>query len=43
MRKEGFNIQKTKDPIFTYLPNGSGYVLLTEDIYDKIMKGKYRY
>jgi citronellyl-CoA synthetase len=43
MKKEGFNIQKTKDPIYAYLPESSGFILLTEDIYDKIMKGKYRY
>ena len=43
MKKEGFNIHKTKDPIYVYLPESSGYILLTEDIYDKIMKAKYRY
>jgi len=43
MKKEGFNIHKTEDPIYAYLPENSGYTLLTEDIYDKIMKGKYRY
>ena len=43
MKKEGFNINKTKDPIYVYLPENSGYVILTEDIYNEIMNGKYRY
>jgi citronellyl-CoA synthetase len=43
MKKEGFNINKTKDPIYAYLPENSGYVILTEDIYNEIMNGKYRY
>ena len=43
MKKENFDINKTNDAIYTYLPESSGYVLLTKDIYNKIMESKFRF
>ena len=41
MKKAGFDITKTNNPIYVLLPRSSGYTLLTEEIYNKI--GQYRF
>jgi citronellyl-CoA synthetase len=41
MKKAGFDITKTNNPIYVLLPGSSGYTLLTEEIYNKI--GEYRF
>jgi citronellyl-CoA synthetase len=43
MKKIGFNIKKTNNPIYVYLPGSSKYTLLTEDIFENILEGKYRF
>jgi len=43
MKKIGFNIKKTNDPIYVYLPGSSIYTLLTERIYENILNRKYRF
>jgi citronellyl-CoA synthetase len=43
MKKVGFNIRKTNDPIFVLLPGKSDYVPLTEEIYSDIINKKYRF
>jgi len=43
MKKIGFNIKKTNDPIYVYLPRSTKYTLLTEKIYENILEGKYRF
>ncbi|MFW9880786.1 MAG: AMP-binding protein [Candidatus Thorarchaeota archaeon] len=43
MKKVGFNIRKTEDPIYVLLPNTSEYTLLTEEIHSNIMNEKYRF
>jgi len=43
LKKEGFNINKVKDPLFVLLPGASEYQPLTRDIYAKIMAGEYRF
>jgi citronellyl-CoA synthetase len=43
MKKVGFDITKTNDPIYVLLPESSEYAFLTEDIYNNIMDGKYRF
>ena len=43
MKKIGFDITKTSDPIYVRLPNDSEYVLLTEEIYKKILREDYRF
>jgi len=41
MKKVGFNINKTNDSIYVLLPRSSEYTLLTEEIYENILRGKY--
>ncbi|MFX1277889.1 MAG: long-chain-acyl-CoA synthetase [Promethearchaeota archaeon] len=43
MKKVGFNINKTKDPIYVLLPKTSSYTLLTEKIFKDIVEKKYRF
>jgi citronellyl-CoA synthetase len=43
MKKDGFDIIKTNDPIYVLLPNQSEYTLLTEEVYSKIINGSYRF
>ena len=43
MKKVGFDITKTKDPIYVLLPKSSEYTLLTDEIYNDINLGKYRF
>ena len=43
MKKVGFNISKTNDPVYVLLPRSSGYTILTEEIYENILQGKYRF
>ncbi|MFW9867963.1 MAG: long-chain-acyl-CoA synthetase [Candidatus Thorarchaeota archaeon] len=43
MKKIGFNIKKTDDPIYVLLPNSSDYTLLTEKIYSDIVNKNYRF
>ncbi len=43
MKKVGFDISKTEDPIYVLLPNRSDYTLLTEQIYKDIVNKKYRF
>jgi acyl-CoA synthetase (AMP-forming)/AMP-acid ligase II len=43
LKREGFNIHKVKDPLFTLLPGASEYQPLTKDIYVKILAGEYRF
>jgi len=43
MKKIGFNIKKTNNPIYVYLPGSNKYTLLTEKIYENIPNRKYRF
>ncbi len=43
MKKIGFNIKKTNNPIYVYLPRSAKYTLLTERIYENILNRKYRF
>jgi len=43
MKREGFDINQTKDTIYVYLPGSSGYTHMTEEIYNNINNGKYRF
>ncbi|NVM55418.1 MAG: long-chain-acyl-CoA synthetase [Candidatus Helarchaeota archaeon] len=43
MKKAGYDLNKTRDLIYVLLPKSSGYTLLTEAIYDNIIKGRYRF
>lgn len=43
MKKVGFDITETDDPIYVLLPNSSEYTLLTNEIYNEINLGKYRF
>ncbi|MHA2260485.1 MAG: hypothetical protein ACXACO_21155 [Promethearchaeota archaeon] len=43
MKKIGFDIKKTNDPIYVLLPDSSEYTLLTEEIHSSIMNEKYRF
>jgi len=43
MKKVGFNINETKDPIYILLPKSSEYTLLTDEIYKELNLGKYRF
>jgi len=43
MKKVGFDISKTNDPIYVLLPQSSEYALLTEEIHKNIINGKYRF
>ena len=43
MKKIGFNIKKTNNPIYVYLPGSTEYTLLTERNYKNILNRKYRF
>jgi len=43
MKKIGFNIKKTNNPIYVYLPRSTKYTLLTEAIYENILNRKYSF
>jgi citronellyl-CoA synthetase len=43
MKKEGFDLNKTNDKIYVFLPGSSEYTLLTKEIYEDIINGKYRF
>ena len=43
MKKVGFHITKTKDPIYVLLPKSSNYSLITEEIYSDIVNENYRF
>jgi len=43
MKKVGFDITKTEDPIYVLLPKSSEYTLLTDEIYNNLNLGKYRF
>ncbi len=43
MKKIGFDITETSDPIYVQIPNNSEYALLTEEIYKKILSEEYRF
>jgi citronellyl-CoA synthetase len=43
MKKIGFNIKKTTNPIYVYLPGSTKYTLLTESIYENILNRKYKF
>ncbi|MFX1531365.1 MAG: long-chain-acyl-CoA synthetase [Promethearchaeota archaeon] len=43
MKKIGFNVGKTEDPIYVLLPGSSEYTLLTKEIHSNIMNEKYRF
>ena len=43
LKKEAFNLDEIKDPLYVLLPNSSGYKLLTEEIYDGILNSKYNF
>ena len=41
MKKVGFDITNSNDPIYVLLPRSSQYILLTENIYTDIINEKY--
>ena len=43
MKKIGFDITKTKDPVYVLLPGSSDYTLLTEKIYSNIINKNCRF
>jgi len=43
MKKDGFNINITDDPIYVLLPRTTEYILLTEQVYSDIIAQKYRF
>jgi citronellyl-CoA synthetase len=43
LKEEGYNINKTNDPIFVLLPDCSNYTPLTKEIYEGINRGKYKF
>jgi citronellyl-CoA synthetase len=43
MKKVGFNINKTSDPVYVLLPESPNYTLLTPEIYENIINSKYRF
>jgi citronellyl-CoA synthetase len=43
LKREMYDITKTKDPIYVLLPNNSEYTLLTTEIYSKIMNAVYNF
>ncbi len=42
MKKVGFDINKTSDPVYVLLPENPNYTLLTQEIYKNILNLKYR-
>jgi len=43
LKQEGYNVNKIEDPLYIILPGSSKYIPLTNDIYEGIITGKYRY
>jgi hypothetical protein len=43
MKKIGFDITNTNDPIYVLLPKSSEYIPLIEKIYTDIINEKYRF
>ena len=43
LKKEGYNINEINDTLYSLLPNSDEYVLLTKDIYNGILEGKYQF
>jgi citronellyl-CoA synthetase len=43
MKKVGFDITETEDPIYILLPKSSEYTLLTDEILNELNLGKYRF
>jgi len=43
LKKIGFDIRKTTNPIYVFLPGSTDYTLLTEKIYENILNGEYRF
>ncbi len=43
LKKEGFNINELDDPLSVLLPESSEFVPLTNEIYERISQGKYRF
>jgi citronellyl-CoA synthetase len=43
LKKQSYNIDEIKDPIYILLPESKEYVPLTKDIYNGISEGKYRF
>jgi acyl-CoA synthetase (AMP-forming)/AMP-acid ligase II len=42
-RKEGFDPAKVSDPLYVLLPGASEYTPLTQELYEEIINGKYRF
>jgi citronellyl-CoA synthetase len=43
LKKEGFHVEKIKDPMYIMLPNESEYIPLTKNIHMNIIDQKYRF
>ena len=43
MKKVGFNITETEDPIYILLPKNSEYILLTDEVLNELNLRKYRF
>ena len=43
MKKIGFDITETEDPIYILLPKSSEYILLTDEVLNELNLGKYRF
>ncbi|MFW9867915.1 MAG: long-chain-acyl-CoA synthetase [Candidatus Thorarchaeota archaeon] len=43
LKKEGFDFTQIDDPLYVLLPNESEYMLLTQEIYEKINNQKYAF
>ena len=43
LKREGFDITRTSDPLYVLLPGESEFTTLTEEIYKNIGEGAYRF
>ncbi len=43
LKEEGFDLEKVEDPLYIMLPHKSEYVPLTEEIYENIQNGQYKF
>ena len=43
MKQEGFDLKKIDDPIYILLPGSKEYITLSENIYENIGNGEYRF
>ncbi len=43
LKKESFNLEKIRDPLYVLLPKSSGFELLTKEIYNGILNSKYNF